>query len=58
MSSITYIEGKNFSSKATTRIPLRFLGLSISYAFGKKQISVKETARSIVNDDLIGGEHK
>lgn len=58
MSSITYIEDKNFSSKATTRIPLRFLGLSISYAFGKKQISVKETARSIVNDDLIGGEHK
>lgn len=51
----SYTEGRNFTANETTRIPWRYAGLSISYTFGKKRISVKSAARSIVNDDLLGG---
>lgn len=52
--SKSFTEGSNFATTEITRTPWRNIGLSIGYTFGKKQISVKRTSRSIVNDDLVG----
>ena len=50
-----HMRAADFTSTNLSLIPWRSIGLSVSYSFGKKQISVKRTDRSIVNDDLVGG---
>lgn len=49
------VNGANFVSKTTNRIPFRRFGISISYRLGKLGVSVKKAERSIVNDDLKSG---
>lgn len=44
-----------YSNEAVWRSPTRGLNFSVTYRFGKQGISVKNTSRSIENDDL-GGE--
>ncbi len=53
--STVYTCGTDFTATDISRIPWRSIGLSVSYTFGKKQISVGRASRSIVNDDLVGG---
>lgn len=52
----SHSEGDSFVQDMSQSIPIKAASFSISYTFGKnRNIQQKRTARSITNDDLVGG---
>ena len=49
-------EGNGFVNDMNVSIPLKTLQLQLTYNFGKSNIQVKKTQRSITNDDVINAE--
>ena len=49
----SYSEGKDFSLSTHVRVPIRQIGLELSWSFGKQQVDVKKTRRTISNDDVM-----
>ena len=49
-------EGNGFVNDTKVSIPLKTLQLQLTYNFGKNNIQVKKTQRSITNDDVINAE--
>jgi len=47
----SYSQGKDFISRSVTTVPIRNIGVSVSYTFGKK-LTLKQTKRSIINTDI------
>ena len=50
-----YSSGKDFSLNTEVRVPIRHIGLELSWSFGKQNVQVKKTNRSITNDDVMEG---
>ena len=49
----SYSSGENFSLSTDVRVPLRQLAFELSWSFGKQNVQVKKTHRSITNDDVM-----
>lgn len=47
----SYSKGNDFISRTITTLPIRNIGVSVSYTFGKK-LTLKQTKRSINNTDI------
>ena len=52
----SYTAGENFSLSSDIRVPLRQLSFELSWSFGKQNVQVKKTSRSITNDDVMEAE--
>ena len=48
--------GNGYSLSTETRVPVRQIGLEISWTFGKKNIQVKKVGKTISDDDVMSGE--
>lgn len=48
----------SYTSRSTYRILVRSIGFRLSYRFGKQNVGVKRTRRSIENDDRMAGGEK
>ena len=51
-----YTKGEGFESSSFTSIPLRQIGLEISWKFGKNNFQVKRARHTISNDDVANAE--
>ena len=52
-----YSEGNGFTSKSKVSLPLRSVGIELTYNFGKSNIQVKKVKRTITNDDVVNAQN-
>ena len=53
MSIESFAMGGNFETRSKVTVPIRQVGLNLTYTFGKQGFQVKKTRKSITNDDVI-----
>ncbi len=53
MSIESFARGGNFETRSKVTVPIRQVGLNLTYTFGKQGFQVKKTRKSITNDDVI-----
>jgi hypothetical protein len=53
----SYSEGNGFTSKNHTTIPVRSIGIELTYNFGKNNFQVKKAQRTITNDDVVNAQN-
>ena len=53
----SYSEGKGFTTETHVSIPIRSIGLELTYNFGKNKFQVKKAQRTITNDDVVNAEN-
>ena len=49
----SFARGGNFETRSKVTVPIRQVGLNLTYTFGKQGFQVKKTRKSITNDDVI-----
>ena len=49
----SFARGGNFETSSKVTVPIRQVGLNLTYTFGKQGFQVKKTRKSITNDDVI-----
>ncbi len=52
-----YTEGKDFTTHSKVYIPIRSVGIELTYNFGKSNIQVKKAQRTITNDDVVNAQN-
>ena len=52
-----YSEGKGFTTETHVSIPIRNVGIELTYNFGKNKFQVKKAQRTITNDDVVNAEN-
>ena len=52
-----YSEGKDFTTHSKVYIPIRSVGIELTYNFGKSNIQVKKAQRTITNDDVVNAQN-
>ena len=52
-----YTEGKDFTTHSKVYIPIRSVGIELTYNFGKSNIQVKKARRTITNDDVVNAQN-
>ena len=52
-----HTEGAGFTLDNITRLPIRRVGIELSYSFGKNNFQVKKANRSISNDDVVNAQN-
>lgn len=53
----SYSEGKGFSMDGEFAVPIRQIGLTLTYNFGKNNFQVKKASRTITNDDVVNAQN-
>ena len=51
-----HTEGAGFTMDNVTNVPIRNIGIEISYNFGKSNYQVKKAQHSITNDDVVNAQ--
>lgn len=51
-----YTKGEGFETRSSTSLPLRQIGVELSWKFGKNNFQVKKVRHSISNDDIADSE--
>lgn len=49
----SFARGGNFETSSKVTVPIRQVGLNLTYTFGKQGFQVKKARKSITNDDVI-----
>ena len=49
----SFARGGKFETRSKVTVPIRQVGLNLTYTFGKQGFQVKKTRKSITNDDVI-----
>lgn len=52
-----YTEGKDFTTHSKVYIPIRSVGIELTYNFGKSNIQVRKVQRTITNDDVVNAQN-
>ena len=53
----TYSEGSGFTTEGFFAVPVRRIGLELTYRFGKNNFQVKKAQRTITNDDVVNAQN-
>lgn len=57
MSMATFAHGKDYETRTVVSVPIRQVGISIAWNFGKQGFQVKKARHSIKNDDVINNSN-
>ena len=52
-----YSEGNDFTTHNIVYVPIRSVGIELTYNFGKGNIQVKKAQRTITNDDVVNAQN-
>ena len=52
-----YSEGSGFTTEGYFAVPIRRIGLELTYSFGKNNFQVKKAQRTITNDDVVNAQN-
>lgn len=52
----SYSKGDGFTTEGKFALPIRSIGIELTYNFGKNQVQVKKARRTISNDDVVNAE--
>lgn len=53
----SHTEGAGFTMDSFTSLPIRCVGIELSYSFGKNNFQVKKASHSISNDDVVNAQN-
>ena len=53
----SYSKGDGFITEGKFSVPIRNIGIELTYNFGKNNFQVKKTRRSITNDDVVNSQN-
>ena len=53
----SFAKGNDYETKSIVTVPIRQLGIGLTWNFGKQGFQVKKTRKSIVNDDVINNSN-
>ena len=52
-----YSEGSGFTTEGYFAVPIRRIGIELTYSFGKNNFQVKKAQRTITNDDVVNAQN-
>jgi hypothetical protein len=53
----SYTSGAGFTIDSSFAVPIRNIGLELTYNFGKNNFQVKKASRTITNDDVVNAQN-
>ena len=56
-SKVCIHSGKNFNTRTHAQLPIRSVGIELTYNFGKNNFQVKKAQRTITNDDVVNAQN-